>query len=307
MSKGCIAVTGASGAIGRRLVRLLADNGFSVIALQRDPSLQHGGNIVSRCFALSDSPGKIAEQIEGAEQVVHLAAIIPGKVPDIEGDTSLWTVNVLGTQRLIKAMSLAGAKRLVLTGTANIYGPGQTEAYEDSPFGPQSRILYLASKASQEWLAAAMCNEREIEHAILRISSVIGDGRSIIDRLARDLAMGNPVQIHDGAAFGADFIDRDDVCDGLLLAIETSLNGAYNLSSGKRTELIDIVFELAKRVGRPVKDIEMIHALKAPDTGFPAINSDRLQSFGFNPKPLPDVLARIATEALAELRRTSAC
>ena len=75
---------------------------------------------------------------------------------------------------------MAKVKRLVLTGTANVYRADQAEASEESPFGPQSRVLYLASKAAQEWLAASMCNEHDIDHAILRISSVIGDGRSII-------------------------------------------------------------------------------------------------------------------------------
>ena len=126
---------------------------------------------------------------------------------------------------------------------------------------------------------------------------VIGDGRSIIDKLAGDLANGIPVQIQDGAAFGADFIDCEDVCAGLLLAVETELNGVYNLSSGQRTELIDILIKLAEILGRPSDAIQMVHANRAPDTGFPAINSDRLQSFGFEPKPLQAVLQRIAASA----------
>lgn len=292
-----VAVTGASGSIGSRLIGLLVDSGFDVVALQRDPSFIHSTGVTVRPFELTDSSGDMAKQLAGVEQLVHLAAIIPGRVPGAEGDASLWTTNVLGTQRLIAAMAMANVKRLVLTGTANVYKADQTEAFEDSAFGPQSRVLYLASKAAQEWLAASMCQEHEIEHAILRISSVIGDGQSIVDRLARDLAQGNPVKIQDGAAFGADFIDCSDVCAGLLLAVETRLNGVYNLSSGKRTELIDIVMKLAELLNCPPDAIQMVHANRPPDSGFPAINSDRLQNFGFMPKPLADVLQRIAERA----------
>lgn len=292
-----IAVTGASGAIGSRLAALLQSRGFSVVALQRDTAFSHGDGIEIRPFALSDTAETMAEHLHDVDQLVHLAAIIPGKVPGSEGDAALWNVNVLGTQRLVEAMAMAKVKRLVLTGTANVYRADQAEASEESPFGPQSRVLYLASKAAQEWLAASMCNEHDIDHAILRISSVIGDGRSIIDKLAGDLANGIPVQIQDGAAFGADFIDCEDVCAGLLLAVETELNGVYNLSSGQRTELIDILIKLAEILGRPSDAIEMVHANRAPDTGFPAINSDRLQSFGFKPKPLQAVLQRIAASA----------
>lgn len=292
-----IAVTGASGAIGSRLAALLQSRGFSVVALQRDTAFSHGDGIDIRPFSLSDTAETMAEYLHDVDQLVHLAAIIPGKVPGSEGDAALWNVNVLGTQRLVEAMAMAKVKRLVLTGTANVYRADQAVASEESPFGPQSRVLYLASKAAQEWLAASMCNEHDIDHAILRISSVIGDGRSIIDKLAGDLAKGIPVQIQDGAAFGADFIDCEDVCAGLLLAVETELNGVYNLSSGQRTELIDILIKLAEILGRPSDAIQMVHANRAPDTGFPAINSDRLQSFGFEPKPLQAVLQRIAASA----------
>jgi nucleoside-diphosphate-sugar epimerase len=297
MTAEVIAVTGASGAIGQQLVKLLLAQGFSVVGLCRNPPEDDHSGIIWKSFSLSDSAEVTAEKLRGVDQLVHLAAIIPGKVPSDEGDASLWNVNVLGTQRLIEAMTMANAKRLVLTGTANVYEPDQPEASETSAFGPRSRVLYLASKAAQEWLAASMCNAAGIDCAILRISSVIGDGRGIIDRLALDLASGQQIQIQDGAAFGADFIDCDDVCKGLLLAVEAKLNGAYNLSSGKRTELLDIVLELAQNLGRGPEAIQMIHADRPPDTGFPAINSDRLQSYGFAPKSLSDVLARIAAEA----------
>lgn len=297
MTRQRIAVTGASGAIGSRLAALLQSRGFSVVALQRDTAFSHGDGIEIRPFSLSDTAETMAKHLHDVDQLVHLAAIIPGKVPGSEGDAALWNVNVLGTQRLVEAMAMAKVKRLVLTGTANVYRADQAEASEESPFGPQSRVLYLASKAAQEWLAASMCNEHDIDHAILRISSVIGDGRSIIDKLAGDLANGIPVEIQDGAAFGADFIDCEDVCAGLLLAVETELNGVYNLSSGQRTELIDILIKLAEILGRPSDAIQMVHANRAPDTGFPAINSDRLQSFGFKPKPLQAVLQRIAASA----------
>jgi nucleoside-diphosphate-sugar epimerase len=297
MTGEVIAVTGASGAIGQQLVERLRANGFQVVGLCRNPPQDAGFDIKWHPFALSDAAEVMAEKLRGVDQVVHLAAIIPGKVPSNEGDASLWNVNVLGTQRLIEAMAMAGAKRLVLTGTANVYEPDQAEASESSAFGPRSRVLYLASKAAQEWLAASMCNSSGIDCAILRISSVIGDGRGIIDRLALDLAAGQQVHIEDGAAFGADFIDCDDVCQGLLLAVEAKLNGAYNLSSGKRTELLDIVLELAQNLGRGPEAVQMVHADRAPDTGFPAINSDRLRSYGFAPKSLSDVLARIAADA----------
>lgn len=295
MSGGRIAVTGASGIIGQRLTARLRSAGYEVLALSRHPPA--GFEEGWQCFSLADPPHETAEKLGGIDQLVHLAALIPGGAPDEEAQIRYWSDNVLGTQRLIEAMLAAGVDRLVLTGTANVYEPRQAEASEWSSFGPQSRVLYLASKAAQEWVAGSMCHAAGISHAILRISSVIGDGRSIIDRLAVDLAAGKSVQIVDGAAFGADFIDCEDVCAGILLAIEMELQGPYNLSTGKRSELLDAVTELAAKLGRTPDAISMEHADRAPDTGFPAINCDRLKSFGYSPRPLSAILERIAEEA----------
>jgi len=289
-----IAVTGANGAIGRRLVALLEAKGIEVVALQRDITSRHSAATVVRPFDLSDPASVMAEQLSDVSQLVHLAATMPGRTSGQDADASLWTINVLGTQRLIEAMNIANVKRIVLAGAANVYRADQSEAREDSPMGPASRVLYLASKASQEWLVASLCREHEIDYTILRISSVIGDGRSIVDKLAQRLASGQSVQIQDGAAFGADFIDCRDVCNGLILAIELQLNGVYNLSTGYRTELIDMVIKFAEILHKPSNAIEILHANRAPDAGFPAVNSDRLKSLGFTPTPLPEVLERIA-------------
>jgi nucleoside-diphosphate-sugar epimerase len=304
MTASRIAVTGANGAIGRKLIPMLCSQGYDVVAVGRDRPEKLDAPCEWRTFNLSDCAETIAAQLHDVEQLVHLAAIIPGKVPGEVGERALWDVNVLGTQRLIDAMALASVNRLVVASTANIYAPDQVEANETSAFGPRSRVLYLASKAAQEWLTASMCSNFDIGYAILRISSVIGDGRGIVDRLACELAAGRTVRMDDGAAFGADFIDCGDVCQGLLLAVESQLKGVYNLSSGKRTELIDVVFELAKNLKRPPDSIEMVHADRAPDTGFPAINCDRLRSYGFEPTPLSDVLKRIAKVAREQVTVT---
>jgi nucleoside-diphosphate-sugar epimerase len=301
MTDAVIAVTGASGAIGQQLVKMLCANGFQVIALSRRRPQNLDINIEWRAYALADPAEVTAAKLRGVDQLVHLAAYVPGIAAKCDADIGFWNDNVLGTQRLIEAMEIAKTGRLVLAAAANIYTPSQAEADEDASIGPRSRILYLASKAAQEWLAASLCHSKGIDCAIMRISSVIADGRSIIDRLALNLVTGKPVQIADGAAFGADFIACDDVCQGLLLAVEAKLNGIYNLSSGKRTELLDVVLELARQLGSASDAIQMVHVDHAPDIGFPAINCDRLRNFGFTPKPLSHVLAQIVANAKTQL------
>lgn len=290
-----IAVTGANGGIGSRLIDILNAQGHNILALSRRRPLDP--NVAWSPYSLSDRVAATAEKLHGIDLVVHLAATVPGPASGDQLEGCFWDHTVLGTQLLVDAMSQAKVGRLILAGAANIYKPDRAEADEDSPVGPQSRVLYLASKAAQEWIAASMCKEKAIGYAVMRISSVVGDGRSIIDRLASDLASGNTVRIDDGAAFGADFIDCEDVCRGLAMAVELDLNGAYNLSTGTRTELIDAVLDLTKMLDCPPGAIRMVHADRAPDTGFPAVSCDKLRSFGFEPRAIDVVLSNIADRA----------
>lgn len=294
MTARSLAITGASGAVGTALIPMAIARGFEIVALSRRRPEKLAPEVRWEPFDLDDTVGETAEKLQGIDTVIHLAAAIPGRSAAEGGDVAPWTGNVLGTQKLIGAMHAANVGRLVLAGAANLYAPDRDEAYEDSPFGPQSRILYLASKAAQEWLASSECRAKNIGCAIMRISSIVGDGKSILDQLAAKIAGGETVHVDGGAAFGADFVDCADVAAGLLLAVDEQLQGAFNLSSGVRTELIDALSELAKILGYPAETIKIAASARAADIGFPAVNCDRMRRYGFRPKPLAELLEAIA-------------
>jgi nucleoside-diphosphate-sugar epimerase len=99
--KGLVAVTGATGFIGRRLVRRLVDGGWRVRALARRPDddLDNAGAEVVR-GALEDDPSLNA-LVESVDAVVHCAGAI--RAPNHEVFVH---INREGTARLARAIAV---------------------------------------------------------------------------------------------------------------------------------------------------------------------------------------------------------
>jgi nucleoside-diphosphate-sugar epimerase len=292
-----IGVTGATGTLGLKFLALLHSAGHRVRVLSRNRPTLDGMDNEWCAFDLADATEIMAPKLQGLEQIVHLAAKVPDKIASPGIEQSYWDLNVLGTQRLIEAMAQAQVGKLIVAGAANAYAPEYGEAFETSAFGPRARVLYLASKVVQEWHAASLCSALSVGCTILRISSVIGDGKSVIDILAQKLANGDNVSIAGGDVFGADFVDCEDVCRGLLLVVEKRLSGVYNLSSGQRTTLRDAITEIGRVLGCSADKVQRVEAGKNLDRGFPAVNCDRLRDCGYTPSLPAETLRRIALNA----------
>jgi uncharacterized protein YbjT (DUF2867 family) len=104
-----IAITGATGTVGKALLATLVEAGEPVRALVRDPRLL-GPNRVRVQLAFSDlgDPHALRHALRGADTVIHLAATIRDQPP-----RRVEEVNGLGTLRLLRAAERAGVERFV--------------------------------------------------------------------------------------------------------------------------------------------------------------------------------------------------
>lgn len=127
-----VLVTGASGFVGRSVVRTLLSEGFSVRALVHRSSLsaltEHPHMVIIDGDMKDDA--SILAATRGADAVVHLAA----RKSD-EADSEM--VNVAGAKRLVNACERSGVKFIVNIGTQSsklahrgIYGQTKAEADE---------------------------------------------------------------------------------------------------------------------------------------------------------------------------------
>lgn len=120
---GAIAVTGAAGALGKVVVRRLADEGLAkaVVALdlRPDPTQDELSGVTSLRWDVRDKGLDQLLREHEVKAVVHLASIVDGRGVSRQ---LAWDVDVLGTQRVIDACLAAGVEHLTVTSSGAAYG-----------------------------------------------------------------------------------------------------------------------------------------------------------------------------------------
>ena len=104
-----IAITGATGTVGKALLSALTEAGQPVRALVRDPRRLGPYRVrVQLAFCDLGDPHALRHALRGADTVIHLAATIRDQPP-----RRVEEVNGLGTLRLLRAAERAGVERFV--------------------------------------------------------------------------------------------------------------------------------------------------------------------------------------------------
>ncbi len=158
-----LALTGATGFVGTRLLDLAVDQGHKVRALTRRAQPPRDG--VTWIAGALDEPEALAKLVESAEAVIHVAGVI--NAPDAAG---FELGNVRGTAAMLAAAEAAGVSRFVHVSSLSARKPKLS--------------LYGASKARSEVLVGAS----PLSTAIVRPPAVYGPGdRETLDlfRMAR--------------------------------------------------------------------------------------------------------------------------
>lgn len=160
-----VLVTGASGFVGRHVVRELVSEGDRVRAMVRDV---RGARVLDGidCELVRGDvtdPVSLRVATRGCRAVVHLVAILAGRPRDYE------RVMVAGAGNIVEAARDAGVRRFVLM---SALGTGR-EAKDTVPY-------YEAKWAAEQTVRAS-----GIGHAILRPSLVFGADGGVLPRLAR--------------------------------------------------------------------------------------------------------------------------
>ena len=171
-----VAVTGATGYVGRFVLAALLARGDRVRALVRADrallGLPDGVELVAG--DLADPPPALCR---GADALVHAALDhLPGRYRGGEGDDPqrYLDVNLMGSLRLLRQARAAGVQRCVLLSSRAVYGRriAGIPLDETHPTTPDS--LYGATKAALEAFAAALAWGEGWEIAVLRPTGVYG-------------------------------------------------------------------------------------------------------------------------------------
>jgi nucleoside-diphosphate-sugar epimerase len=212
-----VALTGASGYTGGRLLAALRGRGDDVSALVRPTSISErlrgsGADLVEGDLASGEALGRL---VEGADAVMHVAAVYRTAS---HPDSYYRDVNVGGTERLLEAAAAAGVRRFVHTSTVGVHGHvDEPPADESAPFAPGD--IYQATKAEAETLALEFHRQRGLPLAVVRPGAIYGPGETRLLKLFRAIARGRYAIVGDGRSFYHP-VYVDDLVQGFLLALD---------------------------------------------------------------------------------------
>ena len=222
-----VAITGVSGALGRRIVTQLADRSdWEVIGI--DTARFPEGVVKPRHFTVHRADLRSADcrrLLEGVDAVVHLAAPDPSASAPADGAEIL--------DRLLAAVTFHHIRQLVVMSSASVYGAYPENAIpllESFPLNPNPGFAFAAEKARFELRLGAWHSEHpEVRVAVMRPAVTLGhpDARAwladaVRPSLADRLGHGLPA---------LQFLHIDDLATAVVTALDKRLDGAFNVAS----------------------------------------------------------------------------
>ena len=239
-----VAVTGASGYIGSRLIEKLdADDrvgrvlGFDL----KLPSVRSDKLLYDSVDIRSDA---LRPRLEGVDVVVHLAYVMD----PIKDETEMRDVNVLGSQNVFDAAASAGVRKVVYPSSAVAYGAhpdNEIPLTEESPLRANLDFSYAAHKLEVEYAIKEFRREHpDMVFTVFRPAIVFGGH---VDNAWSHFLEAPVVFGVRGHSPPLQFVHEEDVADALRFAVLEDLDGAYNLAAADQLSAEEILEMSGKR------------------------------------------------------------
>jgi nucleoside-diphosphate-sugar epimerase/phosphohistidine swiveling domain-containing protein len=277
-----VAVTGASGVLGRGLAARLLAQGHEVVGIARHRPESWSS---AADFVVADirDASAVKRAIAGADVVAHFAwARSPGPDHYISHE-----INVGGGSNVLEAMAETGSRRIVFVSSAHVYGGGDAPNAESDSLAPAS-VDGLRKARVEEMLAAS-----DVESVAIRSALIVG--RNVDNWVRRLLAL--PVFPDGCADRRVQLVHLDDALRLLVRGVlDTEIDsGPVNLAAPGAPTFRRIAAALGRRIVplgsapaalrgrvRSLAELELVQRAPLMDTsrlrdewGFePAWNSD---------------------------------
>ena len=281
-------VTGGGGFIGSHIVDALLARKYTVVVID-DFSTGNEKNLHDNAAVIRRSITQPLQAIFDNchfDYVFHTAAQINLRHSIREPQADAMT-NIIGSLNLLENCVRSGVKRVIFSSTGGaIYSPEESLPFsETSIAAPESP--YGLAKLTIEHYLRIFNKIHGLPSTVLRYSNVFGPrqnakGEAGVISIFIEKALKN----EDMTIFGdgnqtRDFIYVDDVVQANLLALDSSLDGTFNVSSNVQTSVNDIAHKILSSItdtkskivyGDPVAG-ELLHT---------KLCADKIKSFGWN-------------------------
>lgn len=227
-----VAVIGATGFVGRHVVRRLVDAGHGVRAVSTNAARRPDWPASVQALGGDVETGRgLTEALAGAQVVVHLVAI-----PRETGGRSFENVNVRGVERVLAAARIAGIERIV-----HLSALGVTD---------EPRFEYLSSK----WRGEQLVRESGLGWVVFRPSLLFGPGDGFFNLIKTTLTWWSPgiVAIPGDGTAAFQPLSVEDLAAAVVLAVEDPARdgSVYEVGGAERVTYRQIVDRVIRATGK---------------------------------------------------------
>jgi nucleoside-diphosphate-sugar epimerase len=224
-------VTGASGFLGREVVRAAAAAGHQVLALVRPTANVDGLGWPAEVSILRGDlrqVGDWSKQLGKVEAVAHLAAAPSGDLP------TQFSGTVVATENLLAHLPMKSLRRFVHVSSFSVYDYATVgfrgTITEQTPVEPrpEKRDAYTITKIAQERLVTDACAAAGVSCVVIRPGAIVGPGKDWgfgrVIRLGRFDLVFSP-----GANFPFTYVEN--CADAIVKALDASVpaSSVYNI------------------------------------------------------------------------------
>lgn len=250
-----IAITGATGLVGSRLVAKLHQEGHSILIFTRNPNKAQQvfpasafANLAVVQYTPQES-GEWQKSVSGCDAVVNLAGEPIAERWTSQHKQAIMESRQIGTRKLVEAIAMATEKPQVLVSGSAIgyYGTSETTAFDENSSGGNDFLAQVC----QNWEAEAQkVTELGVRLVILRIGIVLANGGALGKMIG-------PFKMFAGGPIGSgrqwfSWIHRADLINLIDQALQNSqMSGVYNATSPNPVRMNQLCQTLGEVLNRP--------------------------------------------------------
>ena len=292
-----ILITGASGFVGRRLARSLAQRGDQVTGVSSEKARIEGVECLNLDLLETEVLAGLAERLS-PDVVVHLAGLA-SVARSWKHPADYFRVNVLGTENLLRCFS---GRKVLFASSAEVYGvvPEEQQPLSEERL-PAPGTPYALTKAAAERLVLAAAG------TVMRFFTLVGAGQSrrfalpsFAEQLAELRCAGGGTMKVGNLSAQRDFLHVDDAVEAMIVLVDSELKDSiYNVGGGEVISVRHTLERLIALSGVEAKIEIDPERMRPIDVPLQSADSARLGSLGWTRRhTLEEALSEIWQESL---------
>ncbi len=243
-----IFITGASGFIGKAVVKTLCQENYTLTALllpDEEAKLPESVHIVYGDLTDTQS---LSGKLKNHQTVIHIAGAV-----GFQSWKNCISINIGGTRNILEEMLKSGIRRFIYMSSVSVYGRvPDVHITEDFPY-KKIGDPYGDTKIEAEKLIKEYTQKGTVDFTIIRPTAVYGEGdNKFLPKLIENLESGKFKMMGDGS-HTVDLVNVADVAEFVSVVLKNpeSIGQTYNLANKENPTWNEFLKVVAEELGIP--------------------------------------------------------